>query len=317
MLITDSFDRDGWREVARELEPLFGTPMADDNQFLEYIDRKIAAKEAIAAVDRMSERRVAGVIAFSVKKNSISWFGVREEYRGRGLGRRLLGCAANQLDRSEDIEVVTFTAEEPGGAAGRALYLSAGFREDEKDLVRHGFRRSKFLLPADSAARTGGSFHYNIKRYTDWSAPSGCPVCRDESATPGYVEIKELEHSWVGANSEAQGTLWGKCSVLAKRHAVELFDLSITELTDFMADVRLAAGALKIVSGAVKINYELHGNSVPHLHAHLFPRYLDDLFPSGPIDYRITEPSPYLPGEFDFFVNSMRTELAHGTGRSL
>lgn len=67
---------------------------------------------------------------------------------------------------------------------------------------------------------------------------------------------------------------------------------------------------LKTVSGAVKSNYEIHGNSMPHLHAHLFPRYLDDPFPSAPIDYRIIEPNPYYnEAGFQAFITAMRREL--------
>jgi hypothetical protein len=33
----------------------------------------------------------------------------------------------------------------------------------------------------------------------------------------------------------------------------------------------------------VKLNYEIHGNTIPHLHLHLFPRYVGDPFEGGPI----------------------------------
>lgn len=49
---------------------------------------------------------------------------------------------------------------------------------------------------------------------------------------------------------------------------------------------------------------------MPHLHVHLFPRYIDDDFPSAPIDYHVIEPSPYeSEEEFLWFVNSMRDLL--------
>jgi diadenosine tetraphosphate (Ap4A) HIT family hydrolase len=122
--------------------------------------------------------------------------------------------------------------------------------------------------------------------------------------------IKELEHSWVECYEEAQGRLFGKCHVLSKKHSEHFYDMSIEDMSNFMSDVQRAAKALHTVTGAVKINYEIHGNSMPHLHVHLFPRYLDDSFPSGPIDYRITEPSPYEDSEeFNWFVSKMRELL--------
>jgi len=48
------------------------------------------------------------------------------------------------------------------------------------------------------------------------------------------------------------------------------------------------------------------------LHIYLFPRYLDDEFPSSPIDYRLTEPAPYESyKEYMWFVEQMRKELQH------
>lgn len=311
MLITDlrETERNGWLELAREFEPLFGAPMAGQPEFHQFVDRKIADHEALGAIKRRPSPRLAAVIALSKNHNRISWFGVGDGHRRRGIGSALLRCAIAQLDNERDIEVITFTADQPGGTAARSLFTKHGFVEAASDLEHHGMPRSLFVLKADEGRPTGGSFHYKLGRYRTWESKDECPVCRDEPETPGYVTIKELEHSWLGANSSAQGTLWGKCSVLAKKHATELHDFAPEDLTGFMSDVQSATRALKAVSRAVKINCEIHGNTLPHLHAHLFPRYLDDPFPSAPIDYRISDPSPYEDGEFDYFVSAMRREL--------
>jgi diadenosine tetraphosphate (Ap4A) HIT family hydrolase len=34
------------------------------------------------------------------------------------------------------------------------------------------------------------------------------------------------------------------------------------------------------------MNYEIHGNTVPHLHMHLYPRYSGDPYEGGSIDNR-------------------------------
>jgi diadenosine tetraphosphate (Ap4A) HIT family hydrolase len=36
----------------------------------------------------------------------------------------------------------------------------------------------------------------------------------------------------------------------------------------------------------VKMNYEIHGNTLPHLHMHLLPRQPDDAFVGRPIDLK-------------------------------
>ncbi len=77
-----------------------------------------------------------------------------------------------------------------------------------------------------------------------------------------------------------------------------------------MTDVQKASKALKKVTGAVKINYEIHGNSMPHLHVHLFPRYIDDDYHGAPIEYKLVEPCVYRSEqEFLNFIESMKKEL--------
>ncbi|MGH8732345.1 MAG: HIT family protein, partial [Burkholderiales bacterium] len=60
-----------------------------------------------------------------------------------------------------------------------------------------------------------------------------------------------------------------------------------------MRDVRRVAAALRNVTNCVKLNYEIHGNTIPHLHVHLYPRYRGDPFEGGPIDTRLIKGSPY------------------------
>lgn len=159
----------------------------------------------------------------------------------------------------------------------------------------------------------GGSFHHNYPRYSRWARPETCPVCLAEPAGDCQTTIAELEWAWVDCSPFAQGRLFGKCTVLSKAHCEHFFDLPPLATAGFIGDVQRVARALHGVTGAVKINYEIHGNSVPHLHAHLFPRYLDDDFPGAPIDYRLTEPSPYeSEAEYAWFIDRLREELSRG-----
>jgi diadenosine tetraphosphate (Ap4A) HIT family hydrolase len=71
-----------------------------------------------------------------------------------------------------------------------------------------------------------------------------------------------------------------------------------------------AAKALKEVTCAAKINYEIHGNTVPHLNIHLFPRYFKgDRFRDGFINPRDIEPAVYKEDEFEFLVEGLREVL--------
>jgi diadenosine tetraphosphate (Ap4A) HIT family hydrolase len=66
----------------------------------------------------------------------------------------------------------------------------------------------------------------------------------------------------------------------------EPFELGRGEQAQFWLDSMLVAEAVASVTEPIKMNYEIHGNTIPHLHLHLFPRHADDPFVGGPIDPR-------------------------------
>jgi diadenosine tetraphosphate (Ap4A) HIT family hydrolase len=76
----------------------------------------------------------------------------------------------------------------------------------------------------------------------------------------------------------------GYVRLVSQVHAVDLHDLSHAEAAAFASDTRLVSAAVARVTGAVKMNYEIHGNTLPHLHMHFFPRYRGDQFEGRPID---------------------------------
>jgi diadenosine tetraphosphate (Ap4A) HIT family hydrolase len=71
--------------------------------------------------------------------------------------------------------------------------------------------------------------------------------------------------------------------VVLRRHAAELFHLSPAERIQLMDDVNTVAEALAQTYGAKKINYELLGNQLPHIHWHIIPRLTTDPAPLDPV----------------------------------
>lgn len=151
------------------------------------------------------------------------------------------------------------------------------------------------------------SFHSNFARWSKYSLPEHCPVCRNLPQPEGFEIIHEFPTSWFEAHPDV--CLKGTSYLMAKPHALELFDLKEKELLNFMKEAQIASKALKKVIGAIKINYEIHGNTIPHLHMHLFPRYLNDPFPGKPIDYNRIDPPVYEKNEFLQFIQKMRDEV--------
>lgn len=125
-------------KLAREAEPLFGSPMAEDSGFHEFIRRKVAQQEALAVRDRANPDEVMGVIAFSRHSHAISWLAVFERYRGRGVGSKLLSQALSELGANNAVSVVTFREENPAGIPARQLYRKFGFADSDPEYVRDG-----------------------------------------------------------------------------------------------------------------------------------------------------------------------------------
>ncbi|MFO0700333.1 MAG: HIT family protein [Nitrospira sp.] len=67
------------------------------------------------------------------------------------------------------------------------------------------------------------------------------------------------------------------------RHATELFQLTSPERAQLMEEVSRVASALSSTYQAKKINYELLGNQLPHIHWHVIPRLADDPAPLEPV----------------------------------
>jgi diadenosine tetraphosphate (Ap4A) HIT family hydrolase len=111
---------------------------------------------------------------------------------------------------------------------------------------------------------------------------TACPIC-----APGWAEgaLIELDASWVVEGS-GPAVLPGYTAVFAKRHVREPFELGTAERQRWWADCMLVAQAVAEVFRPAKLNYEIHGNTIEHLHLHLFPRFPGDAFEGRPIDPR-------------------------------
>ncbi len=67
--------------------------------------------------------------------------------------------------------------------------------------------------------------------------------------------------------------------LVLNRHATELFELEAAERAMLMDEVARVAHALAREFSAVKVNYALLGNELPHVHWHVIPRGTDDPAP--------------------------------------
>ena len=104
-----------------------------------------------------------------------------------------------------------------------------------------------------------------------------CPFCL-KLAHVDSLSREELV--WQFPHSIALLGLWqyylGYCILVARRHASELNQLSESERIAYFNEMCWLAKAIEAAFHPRKLNYELLGNQVPHLHWHLFPRYDHD-----------------------------------------
>lgn len=107
---------------------------------------------------------------------------------------------------------------------------------------------------------------------------TGCPICM--SGRPLDV-IAELDATWVTA--QAIAVLPGYACVVARRHVEEPYHLPDDEMIVFWRESMTVARGLGTLFQPRKMNYEIHGNSIPHLHLHLYPRFAGDPFEGRPI----------------------------------
>jgi diadenosine tetraphosphate (Ap4A) HIT family hydrolase len=100
-----------------------------------------------------------------------------------------------------------------------------------------------------------------------------CPMCRRWDAEP-ELRIAEFTHSYLMLNRDQYFP--GYCFLISKEHVTELFHLELQVRQQLIEEVNQAAAVLAELFKPDKINYELLGNLVPHMHWHLVPRFIED-----------------------------------------
>ncbi|MDR1821320.1 MAG: GNAT family N-acetyltransferase [Oscillospiraceae bacterium] len=162
--------------------------MGTDPEFIAYAKSKASKYEALTAVDYMTGANM-GFIGFSRTHNRITWFGVSEKYRGKGVGSRLLKTALRQLEHIKPITVETYPEGYEPGVPAKKLYRRFGFAETQSKLTGP-HKLPICLMTADlSGEKRGKSFHYDYPRYARHSQKGFCPVCNAEPAPAGQTDI--------------------------------------------------------------------------------------------------------------------------------
>ena len=95
-----------------------------------------------------------------------------------------------------------------------------------------------------------------------------------------------------------------------KWHTEELYRLSDRDRKSFLEDMSQVARSLSEVFTPDKMNYELLGNGMPHLHWHLIPRYKTDPFWGRPIWTGSRSQKRLARADYDQVVAKLKANLA-------
>ena len=90
------------------------------------------------------------------------------------------------------------------------------------------------------------------------------------------------------------------------RHVAEPTELEPAEAAAYWLEVLQVARALEQHLEPVKLNFNLLGNAVPHLHMHIVPRYADDPKPGWPFPFPDDDPPPIAEQAFRRDVEALR-----------
>ncbi|WP_083563582.1 RNase H family protein [Boudabousia liubingyangii] len=114
--------------------------------------------------------------------------------------------------------------------------------------------------------------------------PKECEICQrikaNQQSTNPYL-VAETKSGWVVIADHQY--VRGTTMFLSKTHARELWELPAAQQQAYLAEMVQVAKAVGLAFGAEKMNYELLGNGLTHLHWHLFPRRMGDTPRPGPV----------------------------------
>lgn len=111
----------------------------------------------------------------------------------------------------------------------------------------------------------------------------GCGMCEGGRPDEDRYGIRIRAGRYADAYLQRAAVQRGYAIVIWRgRHVTEPTELSAAEASGYWSEVLATARALITVYQPLKMNYETLGNSLPHLHTHLVPRFTEDPRPGQP-----------------------------------
>lgn len=139
----------------------------------------------------------------------------------------------------------------------------------------------------------------------------GCPMCAEGRPDETRFGLRILAGEVADAYLQRAGIQRGYTIVIWRgRHVAEPTELTEEEAAAYWRELLAVGGALEEHFAPVKLNYDLLGNTLPHLHTHVVPRYADDPRPGWPFPFPEEEPPPHPETQLRADADALRAALA-------
>jgi diadenosine tetraphosphate (Ap4A) HIT family hydrolase len=149
--------------------------------------------------------------------------------------------------------------------------------------------------------------------FYEFKAGRGCPICEEGRPDITNAGVRFFAGEVCDAylvRADIQRGL--AMAVWRGRHVAEPTELTDTEAATYGREVLRVGRALERALQPVKLNYDLLGNSVPHLHTHIVPRYAEDPRPGWPFPFPAPDPPPMPEDRLLADVKALKAVLSEG-----
>jgi diadenosine tetraphosphate (Ap4A) HIT family hydrolase len=135
----------------------------------------------------------------------------------------------------------------------------------------------------------------------DWEqrkAGLNCRGCREERPDEDEYGVRYLSVDHADAYLQRVTPMPGYSTVVFRgRYVPDPTELGPEETVAFWSAVAVATRAIEAVFRPCHLNFQILGNSMPHVHVHIVPRYLTDSAPERPLGDGTLRSASRLPAQ--------------------
>lgn len=137
----------------------------------------------------------------------------------------------------------------------------------------------------------------------------GCFYCEEHSEAREAIMLKVGEMKCSTLYLFKDQAHKGRCVLALKGHKKELYECTDQERMDYTEDLARASAAVKKLWGCTKLNLGSFGDTNPHLHFHIVPKYEGGFEFGG--NFIITNPEPVhlTDAEYQEMIAALKAEL--------